>query len=317
MLSLPKFTTDTILAPMSRVTDVAFRLLCKKYGVGLTMTEMISANALSRLNKATLKKMDVVEEEKPRCVQLFGINTENMVMAAKIAQEHCEMIDLNFGCPAPEIIAQGAGSALLQRPAKIKELVQAVSSTVEIPISCKLRLGINKQSINVLKIAQLCEQAGASMLTIHGRTQQQGYNSQANWNWIKKVKEAVKIPVAGNGDVFSVEDYQRMKKETGCDYVMIGRGAVGNPYIFQQIKNYNQTGKYQSDPQSKLDYFFEYYELAQKYKVSFNNIKFHAQAFTKSLPYSAELRVKLSKAKKREDILNILEDYKQNSSKIK
>lgn len=317
MLSMPKLAVDTILAPMSRVTDVAFRLLCKKYGAGLTMTEMISANALSRLNKATLKKMDVVEEEKPRCVQLFGINTENMVMAAKIAQEHCEIIDLNFGCPAPEIIGQGAGSALLQRPAKIKELVQAVSSAVEIPVSCKLRLGINKNSINVLKIAQLCEQAGASLLTIHARTQQQGYDSQANWSWIKKVKETVKIPVAGNGDVFSVEDYLRMKRETGCDYVMIGRGAVGNPFIFQQIKDYSQTKKYQCDPKSKLDYFIEYYELAQKYKVSFNNIKFHAQAFTKCLPHSAGLRAKLSKAKKREEILNILEEYKKNCSKTK
>jgi len=299
-MKFPKLLSDTILAPMAGVTDVAFRVLCRRYGAGLTCTEMISANALARSNQATLRLIDLAEEEKPRVIQLFGQNTDCLVKSAQFIEQNnlCEIIDLNFGCPASQIVQQGAGSALLERPNKIKEIVSAVSSAVKIPVTCKVRLGINSRKINVVKIAQICEEAGASMLTIHARTQKQGYTGTADWSWIKKVKDTVQIPICGNGDVRTVEDYLRMKKETGCDYVMIGRGTIGNPYLFRQIHDYNKTGKYSARTKAQqMEDFFAYLKLAKKYKVDFQYIKFQAMAFTKGLPGSAQLRLRLSKIK--------------------
>ena len=313
MSPFPKLPSDTILAPMAEVTDVAFRLLCKKYGAGLTVTEMISAHALARANKAVMKLIDVVPEETPRCIQLFGQKPEYFVQSAKFLNNKCEIIDLNFGCPASQIIQQGAGSALLERPNQIKRIVEAVSSAVNIPVTCKVRLGINTRKINVVKIAQICEKAGAAMITVHARTQKQGYTGTADWNWIKKVKTAISIPVAGNGDVKTVEDYVRMKQETGCDLVMIGRGAIGNPFLFKQIEEYNKTGTYTPrTPKQQLNDFFAYLKLAEKYKVDFNYIRFHAMSFTKGISGSAQLREKLSRMKTVEEVKKEMEILTKN-----
>jgi len=306
----PKLKSDTILAPMAGVTDVAFRLLCKKYGASLTVTEMISANAVSRGNKSTIRMIDVVEEEKPRVIQLFGQNVDSLVKAAKYCEDKCEILDFNLGCPASKIIKQGSGSALLQRPNKVKEIVETLVKAVKIPVTVKVRLGIRKSNINVVKIAQICEEAGAQMIAVHARTQKQGYTGNADWEWIKKVKDVVKIPVAGNGDVHSVEDYVKMKKETGCDYVMIGRATIGNPYLFKQIEDYNKIGTYtERDKKQQVEDYFEYLKLAKKYQLPFNNMKFHAQAFTKGMRGSKRLRDKLMRAKTVDEIKEMMEFF--------
>lgn len=292
---LPKFSSDLFLAPMAGVTEVAFRVLCQRYGAAGGITEMVSANALARGNKANLRLIDVVEEEYPRTIQLFGQNLNNFVKAVKYCENKCEIIDLNFGCPTPKIMRQGAGSALLKRPARIGEIVKAVSSAVNIPVSCKLRLGISSAKINVLKVAKICEDSGASMLTIHARTQNQGYSGKADWIWIKKVKETVSIPIVGNGDVWTVEDYLRMKKETGCDMVMIGRGAIGNPYLFKQILDYQKNGKYERiNTNLRVNLFFEYLTLAEKYNIDWKQIRNQSINFSKGIYQGNKIREKLS-----------------------
>lgn len=309
-MKFPKLEHDVILAPMADVTDVAFRILCRRYGAGMAVTEMISANALARGNKAALKLLDVAEEEKPRAVQLFGQNTECLVKSTKFLEDKCEIIDLNFGCPDSKIIKQGAGSALLERPNKIKEIVESISSCVNVPVTCKVRLGIRESSINVVEIAKICEKAGASMIAIHARTQKQGYTGKADWSWIKKVKENVCIPVTGNGDIRNVEDYLKMKKETNCDYVMIGRGAIGNPYIFRQIKDYNEKGKYtERNNQQQFKDLFLYLELAKKYNVNINTIRANVQCFTKGIKHSSKLRYSLANIKEESKIKDMIEEF--------
>lgn len=307
MKGLKRLKSDVFLAPMAGVTDVAFRLLCKKYGAGLTFTEMISANALARGNKATIRMIDVVDEEKPRVIQLFGQRIKELVKSAKFCENKCEMIDINFGCPASKIVKQGAGSALLERPKRIEEIVAAIVSEVKVPVSCKIRLGIKKTKINVVEVAKACERSGAAMVTLHARTQKQGYTGKADWEWIKEVKDAVKIPVVGNGDVFSVEDYVQMKEKTGCDYVMVGRGAISNPFIFKQIRDYNFKGKYkESSFSERKKAFLEYLRLAKKYGVGINQIRFHAQGFTKGVGGAARLRDRLSRVKTISEIKKLM-----------
>lgn len=260
--------SDAMLAPLSEVSDLGFRLLCKHHGAALTSNEMVSASAIARGNKSTLNQIDVVDDERPCAIQLFGQNTENLVKAAKFCESRCSMIDLNFGCPSHNIVRQGAGAALLQRPNKIKEIVEAVSNAVQLPVSCKLRLGIRRSKINVVKIAQICESAGAKMVIIHARTLMQGYTGKAEWKWIKTAKENVNIPVIGNGDVRNVEDYASIKLQTGCDGVMIGRAALYNPFIFRQIIEFNESGNYRkySLAQQNQDILL-YNSLIEKYKL--------------------------------------------------
>ena len=209
---------------MHNITNLAFRLMCKKYGAGLASTELLSANAIARKNKAVLEIAKTDKSESPVVAQIFGQNTENIIKAGKILEKKFEIIDFNVGCPSKKIMAQGSGGALLKRKNKIAEIVKGLSESVKIPISVKIRSGFDNRNINAVEVAKICEKSGASAIIVHARAVEQGYGGKADWSVIKEVKENVKIPVIGNGDVFSGEDCKRMINETGCDYVMIGRG---------------------------------------------------------------------------------------------
>lgn len=307
---------DVILAPMENVSDVAYRELCLNYGAGLTPTMMISVSAIARRNKPALNKIKFSNKEKVKYVQLFGQNTKHFTNAAKYCVEECNVdaIDLNMGCPYTSIMGQGAGSALLKRPQKIKEIIESVCKVVDVPISCKLRLGITSKQINVLETSKICEEAGAELVTLHTRTQEQMYsgNAQENWKYIKKIKEQLNISVCGNGDIWTVKDYLNMKNETKCDYVMIGRGAIGNPYIFKQIHDYNLNGKFnERTKEQKIKDFNSYINLADKYSIDLFTIKNFAQRVTKGFEGGAKLRQKISKCNDVNEIKEIINDVKK------
>ena len=302
MKSFPKLKNKLILAPMHNITNIAFRILCKKYGASLTSTELLSANALAREDNLNLKLAITNKSEKPVCAQIFGQNTENLVKAAKRLEKDFDVIDINFGCPSKKILSQGAGAALLKRKNKIKEIVKQVSKNIKKPVTVKIR------SNNAAEIAKICEKAGASAITVHARSVKQGYSGKADWDVIKKVKQAVSVPVIGNGDVIDGKSAEKMLKETNCDYIMIGRAAIGNPFIFKQINEYLKTGKeIKQTKKEKIEDFFEYIKLAKKYKIfSTSDAKLKAQEFTKGLRGSRELRGKLNTIKTWDEIENLI-----------
>jgi len=295
MKQFPKLSSHAILAPMSGITDVAFRELCRKYGAGLTYTEFVSSAALVRGNEKTNELLKVSPLEKPNAVQIFGNKLDELLKSAKILEHKFDIIDINCGCPAYKLVQIGAGSEMLKKPEEIKNIITELSSKINKPITIKIRSGIDDKHINAMEIARIAEKSGASAITIHARTQKQGYSGKADWDLIKKVKQSVKIHVIGNGDIFTPEDFKKRLEETNCDYIMIARGAIGNPYIFKQINDYITTGKY--DSMSGISQFFKYLELAEKYKIEFNNIKNHAIYFTKGIKGSARLRREISKCK--------------------
>lgn len=241
------------LAPMAGVADKAFRELCHDFGAAYTVTEMVSSKGLEYKSSKTEQLMEISERERPSGIQLFGSDPLTMAHAAEKAMEYRpEIIDINMGCPAPKVSGNGCGSALMKDPALCGRIVKAVSSAVDIPVTVKIRKGWDENSVNAVEVAKICEENGAAAVAVHGRTRAQQYQPPVDRDIIKAVKQAVSIPVIGNGDILTAEDAQSMYEETGCDLVMIGRGALGNPWIFMQIYSWFESEK-QIPPPSKAE----------------------------------------------------------------
>jgi tRNA-dihydrouridine synthase B len=303
-MKFPKLSGKALLSPMSGVTDVAFRALCKKYGAALTYTEFVSSTAIVRGNNKSLELLKTDKIEKPVAVQLFGNDIKEVVAAARMLEDKFDIIDINCGCPAWKVIKTGAGSELLKSPGKISKFVSKLASSVRVPVTVKIRSGINKNNINAIDVAKMVQDAGAAALAIHGRTQKQGYTGLADWEIIKKVKQTIDIPVIGNGDIFTPKDFWSKQEFSDVDYVMVARGAIGNPYLFRQIDDFNKKKTYSTI--NKLECFFEYLKLARKHILPFPTIKNQALAFTKGTVGGAKIRLELSKASRIEEIVHLM-----------
>lgn len=307
-----------VMAPMAGITNMAFRKIIKDFGAGLVYSEMVSDKALCYGNAKTIEMLQVDDGEHPVSIQLFGGEIETMVQAAKYIDKHsnCDIIDINMGCPVNKVLKADAGSKLLLYPDKIYEIVKGIVDNVSKPVTVKIRSGFDSKHINAVEVAKLIEKAGASAIAIHGRTRSQMYEGKADWKIIADVKAAVKIPVIGNGDVRSVEDAKRMLEETGVDAVMIGRAALGNPWLIKQVVQSLETGviieepTYQEKIAQCLSHAKKLMEIEPE-KVAMFQMRGHAPWYIKGLKSSARVKNELSKINTFEELKTILKDYQQ------
>lgn len=311
-----KLANPVILAPMAGVTDLPFRLLVKEMGCGLVYTEMVSDKGLIYQNEHTLEMLKIDERERPVALQIFGSEPEPMAKAAKIVEKAgADIIDINMGCPTLKIVKNGEGSALMRTPELAYSIIASVVEAVNIPVTVKIRKGWDDSSVNAVEMAMLAEKAGASAVSVHGRTREQFYSGEADWSIIKAVKENVAIPVNGNGDVRTPEDAVRLRSETGCDGIMIGRAAQGNPWLFRQVTHYLSTGKLLPGPTmaERFEMTLRHLEMLVSYKgehIGIREMRRHAAWYTKGLPHSAELRLRFNQAETREDFTAILNEFR-------
>ncbi|MCI8299280.1 MAG: tRNA dihydrouridine synthase DusB [Lachnospiraceae bacterium] len=291
---------NLVLAPMAGVCDLPFRILCKEQGAGLLCMEMVSAKGIYYRSKNTEKLLTTAPEERPVSLQLFGADPDIMSeMAKRIEERPFDILDINMGCPVPKVVNNGEGSALMKQPRLVYEIVSKMVKAVHKPVTVKIRKGFDEEHINAVEIARIAEEAGAAAVAVHGRTREQYYAGKADWDIIRQVKEAVSIPVLGNGDLLSGEDVEAMKKQTGCDGFMIGRGAQGNPWIFRQILYYLKTGTILQKPdvQEVVEMILRHArnQIAWKGEImGIREMRKHAAWYTSGYKNSAKLRGRIN-----------------------
>ena len=305
-----EFDNNIFLAPMAGVTDLPFRVLCKEQGASLTCTEMISSKGLFYNDKSTQELMQIASNERPTAIQIFGSDPEIMGYAAKIVSNTADIVDINMGCPAPKVVKNGDGSKLLLNPELIGKIVYEVVKNSEVPVTVKIRKGWDIDHINAVQIAKIIEKNGASAITVHGRTRDEFYSGKADWNIIKQVKESVKIPVIANGDITSGELAKKCFEETKCDAIMIGRAALGNPWIFKEILEYLKNGKLINRPDINeiKKTIIKHTNMLVKLKGEYTAVREmrkHFSWYVKGIPGATEIRNTVNKI---EDLTELI-DY--------
>lgn len=303
-----------VFAPMAGISNESFRKIIKSMNPGLIYSEMISNMGIIYNSKNTIDMLKINDKERPISIQIFGSDEETFIQAAKYIEEniHPDIIDINMGCPVPKVALKSqAGSNLLKNPDKIYKIVSSVVNTVNIPVTVKIRAGWNKNSINCVEVAKTIENAGASAIAIHPRTREQGYTGNADWTLIKKVKDAVNIPVIGNGDVKTIKDAKKMLEETGCDAVMIGRATIGNPWFIKECVEYVENNNIIDKPtyKERIDMLVKHYEILKKDtnpKKALLDIKTHALAYLKYIPNSKELKQEIACSKTEDEFDNCI-----------
>ncbi len=317
-----ELNNNILLAPMAGITDMPFRMICKKYGnPGLLCNEMVSSKAISYKDEKTLEMLKFSESERPISMQIFGSDAETMGEAAKYIEQFPDIIDINMGCPAPKVVKNGDGSKLLLDLENVKKIIETVRRSVEKPLTIKIRKGWDKEHIVATEVAKIAEEAGADAIIVHGRTRDEYYAGMSDWNVIRDVKNSIKIPVIGNGDVKSAEDAKRMFDETGADGIMIGRACLGNPWIFKEIIENLSNIDNQSDtpikkidvsPNDKKEVMKEHFRLLLEQKGEYTatrEIRKHIAWYSKGLKDSSCLREKTNQVETAEDFYKIVEEY--------
>ena len=303
---------------MAGVTDLPFRLLCKEQGAGLLCMEMISAKAIYYNSKNTKELLEIGEEEAPVSLQLFGRDPAIMSeMAKRIEERPFDMLDINMGCPVPKVVGNGEGSALMKEPRLAGEIIERIVKAIQKPVTVKIRRGFDEAHCNAVEIAKIAQESGASAVTVHGRTREQFYAGKADWNIIKQVKEAVNIPVIGNGDVTGFETAEEMRKQTGCDGVMIGRACRGNPWIFKELNAKAAGERYEAPSIEEIKQtIVRHGELLINFKgeyIGIREMRKHAAWYTTGFPHSSQFRGKLNEIETMRQLKALLyEEWKEN-----
>ena len=304
---------NLILAPMAGVTNRPFRMICKEYGAGMVCTEMASARAMFHNDLKTKRLLNTEGEKRPISMQIFGSDEESMAYAAENVSEIADILDINMGCPAPKVVKNGDGSKLLLDLEKAESILKTVMAHSKVPVTLKIRKGWDKENIVAVEIAKIAESVGISAITIHGRTRSEFYTGKADLDIIKQVKESVRIPVIGNGDVVDGESAKRMFEYTGVDGIMIGRGTFGRPWIFKEILEYLETGKIIEEPDNyeKLNIIEKHINLAveEKGEIAVKELRKHIAWYTKNLKNSSEFRNSINKIETKEELINKIEEY--------